>query len=251
MQKDEKYVSPNEETTMKFDPEKMKTIRTVEANDLFMSTGESLQFEQAENIGRGYGSTGWSWDADFFDYDNDGDDDLYVLNGMNDFSVYGTENESYYNSEGAQNNVEYASSHRERNVFFENQNGTLINSATERGLDLLSNSRSAAYLDYDNDGDLDIIINNYHDGAVLMQNDLQSDFYWIKVTLSGDPDEKVNKDAIGTVIIANTKNTKDCGAKFIQRMVICLFIQDTTHWFRYGYCSRFNGNLAQWKASRD
>lgn len=211
MQKDEKYVSPNEETTMKFNPEKMKHIRTVEANDLFISNveGENLvRFDLSDNVGRGYTSTGWSWDADFFDYDNDGDEDLYCLNGMNDFSVYSTENPAYYGGEEGVS-VEYADSHREKNVFFVNEQGVLINQAAELGADLLSNSRSASYLDFDNDGDLDIIINNYHDKGVLLRNNQETDNNWIKIELEGDPDQQVNRDAIGATIILNSENHKN------------------------------------------
>ncbi len=105
MQKDEKYVSPNADTKMKFDPKKMANIRTVEANDLFVSSKEeeSLTYKLSTNIGRGYSATGWSWDADFFDFDNDGDEDLYCLNGMNDFSVYSSENPFYFERAEDQN----------------------------------------------------------------------------------------------------------------------------------------------------
>ncbi|NNK89589.1 MAG: CRTAC1 family protein, partial [Saprospiraceae bacterium] len=211
MQKDEKYVSPNEETTMKFDPQKMKYIRTVEANDLFLSNvkGEELiRFELSDNVGRGYSSTGWSWDADFFDFDNDGDEDLYCLNGMNDFSVYSSENPAYYGEDGGVG-VEYAESHREKNVFFVNENGLLINQAEELGADLLSNARSASYFDFDNDGDLDIIINNYHDESVLLKNNQETDNNWIKILLEGDPSRQVNRDAIGATIIVNSENHKN------------------------------------------
>lgn len=207
MQKEEKYVSPNEQTTMKFDPEKMPLIRTVEANDLFLSRISDNQFQQfdlSDAIGRGYSATGWSWDADFFDYDNDGDEDLYCLNGMNDFQVYSTENEYYYPSEEESKSIQYAQSNREENVFFVNNKGVLENRAADLGTNLLSNSRSASYFDYDNDGDLDIIVNNYHDDAVLLQNGINNENHWLKVRLVGDPEYGVNKDAIGTSLIVHS-----------------------------------------------
>ncbi len=209
MQKDEKYVSPNEETTMKFDPQKMKNIRTVEANDLFISKveGNNLkEYDLSKDVGRGYSSTGWSWDADFFDFDNDGDDDLYCLNGMNDFSVYSSENQYYYGEDGESKNVEYAASNREKNVFFVNENGQLVNKSSELGTDMVSNSRSASYFDFDNDGDQDIIINNYHEASVLLENKSESKNNWIKILLEGSPENKVNRDAIGAVLILDTDN---------------------------------------------
>ncbi len=212
MQKDEKYVSPNAETTMKFDPKKMANIRTVEANDLFISNAENdllKNYELSTNIGDGYSATGWSWDADFFDFDNDGDEDLYCLNGMNDFSVYSTENPFYFERSTASNAIIYAESNREKNVFFVNENGKLLNKAKEYNLDLNSNARSASYFDFDSDGDLDILINNYHEKAVFLENINKSNNNWIKIKLIGDPRQKINRDAIGSSIILNSDTHKN------------------------------------------
>jgi len=212
MQKDEKYVSPNSETTMKFDPDKMANIRTVEANDLFLSQvtkNQLVNFKLSSNVGRGYSSTGWSWDADFFDYDNDGDVDLYCLNGMNDFSVYSSENPFYFERKEESKTISYAPSSREKNVFFVNDGGELINKAAALGTDLNSNARSASYFDFDEDGDLDIIINNYHEKATLLRNNLSKDNNWVKVKLVGDPEAAINRDAIGSTIILNSENHKN------------------------------------------
>lgn len=212
MQKEEKYVSPNADTEMKFDPKKMANIRTVEANDLFLSSVDKdneITYKLSTNVGRGYSATGWSWDADFFDFDNDGDEDLYVLNGMNDFSVYSSENPFYFERAEASKNIEYAESNRERNVFFVNEGGQLIDKAAELGVDLNSNARSASYFDYDNDGDLDIIVNNYHESAALLENKSSNNNNWIKIKLIGNPLEKVNRDAIGsTIILSKSKKEK-------------------------------------------
>ncbi|MBW2937393.1 CRTAC1 family protein [Aureisphaera sp. CAU 1614] len=205
MQKDEKYVSPNENTTMKFDPKKMANIRTVEANDLFLSSvnNSEISYQLSDNIGRGYSATGWSWDADFFDFDNDGDEDLYCLNGMNDFSVYSSENPFYFEREEESKSIEYAQSDREKNVFFVNEEGILLNKAEEFALDLNSNARSASYFDFDEDGDLDIIINNYHEKATFLENKTSNENDWIKIKLIGNPEAKINNDAIGSSIIIN------------------------------------------------
>jgi hypothetical protein len=191
----------------------MANIRTVEANDLFISNSENnglTNYSISQQIGRGYDATGWSWDADFFDFDNDGDEDLYCVNGMNDFSVYSSENPFYFeNSSVESKNIAYAQSSKERNVFFVNENGQLLNKAEELGTDLNSNSRSASYLDIDNDGDLDIILNNYHEKAVLYENLSNNTNNWIKIKLVGDPNQHVNRDAIGSTIIVSSENLKN------------------------------------------
>ena len=210
MNKDEKYVLPNENTTMKFNAEKLAQMRVVEANDLFLSkqsASNKLEYELSDAVGRGYSSTGWSWDADFFDFDNDADDDLYVLNGMNEFNLYSSENPYYTDPHSEeQKNVYIPVSTKESNVFFVNQAGKLNNRSRESGLDLVGNSRSAAYLDYDKDGDLDIVVNNYHEAANFYQNENKSNSKWIKFKLIGDPKLKVNRDAIGARIIVTLQN---------------------------------------------
>ena len=209
MEKDDKYVLPNEKTEMHFDPQSLSTMRVLEANDLFLSNyqNKQLSYENSKDIDRAYLGTGWSWDADFFDYDNDGDDDLYCLNGMNPYSVYG-ENHAYYSSpEGDQASAVFAQSKKEHNVFFVNQGGRLTDGSKQSGLDLYHTSRSAAYLDYDNDGDLDVILNNYHGPTYLYENKEGEKNNWITFRLE-DYSEASNRDAIGARIILDTKSTK-------------------------------------------
>ncbi len=209
MNKDEKYVLPNEDMQMKFNLEKLAHLRVVEANDLFISNrqdGGLPRYELSrELVGRGYNSTGWSWGASFFDADLDGDDDLYVLNGMNEFNVYSSKNAYANPSEPGKLDRLMPVDTKESNVFFVNSEGKLQNVSRKSGLDLLGNSRAAAYLDYDGDGDLDMILNNYHEGAVFYRNNAeQLGGHWIKLRLVGDPDQGVNRDAIGTRVVFTT-----------------------------------------------
>src|SRR5690606_23027748 len=77
----------------------------------------------------------------------------------------------------------------------------------ESGMDLVGNSRSAAYLDFDNDGDLDVILNNYHEKAYFYRNELDSsgdNANWVKIKLVGDPGKGVSRDAIGARIVLHT-----------------------------------------------
>ncbi len=209
MVKDEKYVLPSSETQMKFNPKKLARMRVIEANDLFISgPGQNglPQYQHSDAIGRGFSSTGWSWDADFFDFDLDGDDDLYCLNGMNEYKVYS--DTPYYTSVlDSVEKIVLPVAEREPNIFFVNEKGKLIQAAKESGTDLMGNSRSACYFDMENDGDLDIVLNNYHGPAVVYENQSEkSGNSWLKVKLIGNPQRKSNRDAIGARLIIRGPN---------------------------------------------
>ncbi len=213
MEKDDKYVLPNEDTKAHFDPASLASMRVVEANDLFISKNDGkggVSFSKSTAIGRGFSATGWSWDADFFDFDNDGDDDLYCLTGMNQYSVYGKTNEYYSSPEGESKDVTYANSNaKEANVLFENTNGVLEVHSNSGGLDFSGTSRSAAFFDLDNDGDQDIIVNDYQGKARLFRNHAEQQANnWIAIKLEGDPTQGMTKDAIGASITLQTSNGK-------------------------------------------
>jgi len=212
MDKDEKYTLPDTKTRMKFNPAKMANMRVVEANDLWTSSaanGKLASYEQSKSVGRGYRSTGWSWDADFFDYDNDGDDDLYVVNGMNEYAVYSSVNPYLTDPAGNPSKGVLPVAEKEVPVFFVNTNGMLQEETTQSGADREGNARSVAYLDSDGDGDLDMIVNPFNGPAAFYRNNSEKNgHHWLKVRLTGDPAKGVTRDAIGAKILADTATQK-------------------------------------------
>ena len=211
MNKDQKYVLPSEDTNMVFDPDSLANQRVVEANDMFMSSqlNDEVRYQLSDVVGRGYSSTGWSWGAMFFDPDLDGDDDLFVLNGMNEYLLYSSENPYYQDPEGAAREVTLPSGVLEENVFFLNTSGKLQNQSRNSGLNFSGNSRSAVALDLEDDGDLDIVTLDYHGPLRVFRNTLaerESDSdkainRLFLVRLEGDPDERINRDAVGAQVI--------------------------------------------------
>jgi hypothetical protein len=207
MDKDEKYVLPDTKTRMKFNPAKMANMRVVEANDLWMSTGSA--YEQSKAVGRGMQSTGWAWDADFFDYDNDGDDDLYVVNGMNEYAVYSSVNPYLTDSAGKPSNAILPVAEKEVPVFFVNTGGSLHEETARSGADPAGNARSVAYLDFDKDGDLDMVVNNFNSAAYAYRNNSsRNGNHWLALRLIGDPSKGVTRDAIGAKISVDTATQK-------------------------------------------
>ena len=92
---------------------------------------------------------------------------------------------------------------------FVNENGGLFNHSSESGADFLGNSRAAAYLDHDRDGDLDIVVNNFHSGAVFLRNNSEAQANnWLTLKLVGDPSRSSNRDAIGARLVLTTEGGK-------------------------------------------
>jgi hypothetical protein len=204
MVKDEKYIMPTEDTRMKRKAEKLATMRVVQNNHLFTShAAPELKYAVNEAVDPADTATGWAWDADFFDFDNDGDDDLYLVNGLHEYLLY--QSEFKVSTPEGEKEMKFAVHPREPNVFYVNEGGKLANRSGDSGADFSGNSRSAAYLDMDNDGDLDVVVNNFNDRAVFLRNNSERlRHQWIKLDLVGDPKKGSNLDAVGARIVVRT-----------------------------------------------
>lgn len=205
MVKDEKYVMPTEDTRMKRKAEKLATMRVVQNNHLFTSAPADgkLRYAVNEAVDPTDTATGWAWDADFFDFDNDGDDDLYLVNGLHEYLLYAQQFD-VETTDGKKTMI-FSVHEREPNVFFVNEGGKLANRSADSGADFSSNSRSAAYLDYDSDGDHDVVVNNFNEQAVFLENHAERlGNQWLKLELTGDPSKGSNRDAVGARIVVST-----------------------------------------------
>jgi len=141
------------------------------------------------NIARwsGVSSTDWSWGGLFADFDNDGWKDLYVTNGIR----RDVNNKDFYNEHRAffnkmENDPNYKNKEEEvkllsylekmpsaklANYLFQNQQDQgFKNRNTEWGLDEKTFSNGVVYSDLDNDGDLDLVVNNLEDRASIYRN---------------------------------------------------------------------------------
>jgi hypothetical protein len=126
------------------------------------------------------------WGVKFFDHDNDGWLDLLVVNGH-----------VYPQIEGAYPGGEY----RQRKLFYRNlRNGTFADLSNDVGEALKERraSRGAAFGDYDEDGDIDVIVNDLDGPPMLLRNDGGSKAgNWIKLQLAGT---KSNRNAAGAKV---------------------------------------------------
>jgi tetratricopeptide (TPR) repeat protein len=119
------------------------------------------------------------WSTAFFDSDNDGWLDLFVANGH----IY--PQVDLYTAD-----IGYA----QRNLFYRNIGGLFQSSASSVGLEQVKVSRGAAFGDYDNDGDTDILVINLNDTPTLLENRGGNHNNWLGLELVG---VESNRDALG------------------------------------------------------
>ena len=128
----------------------------------------------------GVTSTDWSWAALFADFNLDGWKDLYITNGsrrdINNIDYFNKMNESTYFNKGLGKGdllkqIQHMPYKPLVNYLFKNNGDlTFSNYSKEWGIREESYSNGAAYADLDNDGDLDLIVNNIDEEAFIYRN---------------------------------------------------------------------------------
>ena len=148
-------------------------------NSLQLNIGNN-KFHNVAQV-TGLSKTDWSWAGLIFDANNDENNDIYVTNGYrryaldNDIRIQISNIKKQYRGKVPLKIKEeiynQLPSEKLTNLFFSN-NGNLnfLNKTSDSGLSEPSFSNGAAYADLDNDGDLDIVVNNIDDDAFLFKN---------------------------------------------------------------------------------
>ena len=161
---------------------------TTFANDnyvLYHNDGKGLFSDVSFQSGIGERTIPYlGWATFFLDYDNDGWKDLFNANGH------------VYPEMGERGKESY----REPLQLFQNlRNGKFAEVSGPVGLDALphKSARGGAYCDYDNDGDVDLVVSNIDDRPQLLENVGGNAAHWLELKLVGT---KSNRDAIGAKV---------------------------------------------------
>ncbi len=150
---------------------------SAQSNRLFLNKGDGT-FEDVHKARLGSHITGWGWNSFFFDFNNDGHLDVYIINGFRpEFQPHNAESNFLFRADPA--------------------GGGYQNVSAESGVDYKSYSRGGIYFDYDADGDLDVVLTGLH-SPLLFRNDSQGpNRNWIAFDMVG---QRSTRDGYGAKI---------------------------------------------------
>ena len=158
----------------------------------------------------GVAATDWSWSALFGDYNQDGEQDLYISNGIpkrpNDLDYI-----NYISNENIRSKINNTNLVDQKalkmmpsgfigNMIFKGSNNLqfIDESKTWISQDTII-SGATAYSDLDNDGDLDLVTNNLYSPAEIQENTTNNKANWLKIKLNY---REKNKFGIGTKVFS-------------------------------------------------
>ncbi|MBX7174899.1 MAG: CRTAC1 family protein [Pyrinomonadaceae bacterium] len=163
-------------------PDIFKTHFADDLPILYKNSGRGF-FDDASRMA-GFDHTRYvQWGTGFADFDNDGWEDILTVTG----NVY-PEVEKYFK--------EYP--HRSPRLLYQNLgNGRFkdVSAMGGTGITEPKSSRGCAFGDFDNDGDVDVLVMNMNEPPLLLRNDLKSENNWLSIKLIGT---KSNRSAIGS-----------------------------------------------------
>ena len=208
----------NQRIKMVSGPDNYEKLINMEKNDFYHQTMRNmLQLnrggEYFSEIGQfsGISNTDWSWASLFTDLDNDGFKDLFITNGYRkdytnmDFMNYVVQ-EKLNESKTKQKIIltelidKMPSTVEENYTYRNNGDLTFSKMNNEWGLDQKTLSNGAAYADLDNDGDMDLVVNNIDEKAYVYRNNSEklNQNNYLSVSFKG---EGKNKFGLGAKVI--------------------------------------------------
>jgi len=176
----------------------------------------------------GMSNTDWSWAPLFADFDNDGWKDLFISNGIFrditnlDFVKY-TSGYTVGQAEKMGDKLEMwklvqemPSTKKNNYLFHNNHDLTFTNVSGDWGLSRHTVSNGAAYVDLDNDGDLDLVINTLNDAPILYRNNTSQSHpeHYLRLRLEGSG---LNTAGLGAKVYVTTNTDRQMQEQYTSR----------------------------------
>lgn len=194
------------------------TLQLNNGNDSFSEIGQLAGISQ----------TDWSWSVLMADYDNDGYKDAFVTNGFRrdigdlDYINYQQKSSNTFGTEDNKRKrkldaIKALPSADVKNYFFKNNGNLTFDNVSENwGITEANLSNGAAFSDLDNDGDLDLIINNINEKASILKNNSKktAETNYLKINLKG---KKGNFAGIGAKITLQAENNLQYYQHYLSR----------------------------------
>ena len=156
---------------------------------MYWNNGDGTFFDASLELGLGINTKYLGFGAGFFDFDNDGWKDIFLANGHVYPSVKGSRLHVTYN---------------QRKILYRNLGDARFRDVSRQagsGITTPKVSRGCAFGDFDNDGRVDVVVNNLDAAPSLLRNETPSDNGWLTVKCVGT---KSNRSAIGARVTVRT-----------------------------------------------
>ena len=179
----------------------VKTNFAGDTDSLYTNIGGGVFQDRTYPSGIGVNTRLLGWGVGFFDLDNDGWLDVLMSNGH-----------VYPEVDNSKADLKYA----EHKYLYRNlRNGRFEEVTTKGGPGIMEEApaRGCAFGDFDNDGDIDVVVNCINSTPQLLRCDSTLNRNWIKIKLRG---VKSNRSGIGTRVVVTAKTTPDAPAPLVQ-----------------------------------
>ena len=193
-----KVVFPTDDSVVDLDDRVLRAFQYLSGNKLYSVARDKdgeIRFSPVEGAWFEPGERGWGWAAPFFDYDGDGDEDLYLANGW----------------------IPGSPAADQHNQMFLREGTTLFVAPESNPEAFAGNSRGVAVLDYDGDGDVDLAVAGFGEGPRLLRNDqVGGAFIQLQLHAKG-----ANPGAVGAVVeleaqgLATQRRLVTCGVGYL------------------------------------
>jgi hypothetical protein len=178
-----------------------KTHFSEDTNILYRNNGKGNFRDVTTRAGLAVETRFVGWGAAIQDLDNDGLPDIFFTTGMVSPELEASLRDAPYKTP---------------NVVFRNLGGGRFEELLEEAgpaMKELHSSRGAAFGDFDNDGDIDILIMNMNEPPSLLRNDCGKSNHWVKVLLEG---VESNRSAIGATVVVSYGDRRQAQAVLAQ-----------------------------------